>query len=193
MKETSDSEADSDEDENNPTIKDGPDPFEVSTTTDIPQLSNEHTKAKLNFGGTQRLRFERNSEKHAENLESEPKAENDWPTNEGREFQKNQLQQPHIIYTPGMIEQHFLSSLNSTNNVLIHPTPFYYGRNISSLMSEGMSTLDTGRLSSSQGRNGTSGLATHVQQPSLSSPQVRKIRSIHFPTFFVCTQVYLRS
>ncbi|XP_048100237.1 T-box transcription factor TBX3 isoform X2 [Alosa alosa] len=167
----SDSEADSDEDEKDLTVEDGADPFEVSTITYTPHLNNEHSKAKHDFC-TQRFPFETNFEKHKESLDNEPKAEKYCPINEGEEFQKNYRQQPHVIFTPGPMEQHFLNSLNNTNNFLIHPTPFYFGRNVSSLISEGMSTLDTNRQSpSSQGRNVTSGLPFYVQQSSLSSPQ----------------------
>ncbi|KAL2092439.1 hypothetical protein ACEWY4_012237 [Coilia grayii] len=173
IKETSDSEADSDEDDKHLTVEDGADPFEVSTTTSISQLSNASTKAKNDFC-TQQSQFESNSERHDENPQSKASEETQWPSDERRDFQTSQPQQNHVVFTPERIEQHFLTSLNS-NNLLIHPTPFYFGRNFSSLMSKEGGTLDTGRPSlSSQGRN-VSGLPIYVQQSSLSSPQARKV------------------
>lgn len=170
MEETSDSDADSDEDEKIVSVEDGPDPSEVSTTTDIPSYNIEHTQDRC----TQRFQCETNFKKD-ESLDGEAKAEKYWSIQEGRGFQKIQLQQPRVIFTPGPMEQHFLSPLSTSNNFLIHPNPFYFGRNLSSVMSSEGTTLDTARPSpSSQGRNITPGLPIYVQQPSFSSPQVRR-------------------
>lgn len=168
LTETSDSDADSDEDEKTLSVEDGPDPFEVSTTTDFPHLNNEHNQDLC----TQGFQCETNFEKQEENLEDESKVEKYWPIREGRGVQKNPLQQPHIIFTQNPMEQQCLNPLSTSNNFFIHPNPFYLGRNLSSLMSEGR-TLDTARpLLSSQGRHVTSELPIYVQQPSFSSPQV---------------------
>lgn len=169
MKETRDSDADSDEDV---TMEDGPDPFEVSTTTGVSQDSNVFSnKTATDELCTSQLQFGSNSENHDENSLREGSYARQWPSCENRDFHKAKAQSDHVVFTPEQIEQHFLGPSNS-NNSLIHPTPFYFERNISSLMSK--DTMHTARLSLSfHGRTAVPGLPLYVPQTHLISPQAR--------------------